>query len=308
LERVLLSVSVVSARAKTRSAYALILAGVLWGTGGLAGAVLAQRAGLHPISVAAYRLLLGGGFAVLLVWLTGGLRGFRVTRPVAVRLLAAGALLAGFQASYFLAVSLSSVSIATMTTIGGVPVFVALATSVRRRRRPGNATLASIAGALTGLVLLRWSPEGVSEGRRLAAGLVFALLAGAGFATLTLLGRRRVDGLDSLRTTAFGLLAGGVLLAPAALALGMAMPLRVDAIGTALYLGVVPTAVAYGAYFRGLRDAQPVLAALSALLEPLTAAVLSALLLGERLGVTGWCGAALLAGALGLSYWRPVSR
>jgi DME family drug/metabolite transporter len=74
-----------------------------------------------------------------------------------------------------------------------------------------------------------------------------------------------------------------------------------------IYLGLVPTALAYAAYFRGLVRAHPVLAALSALLEPLTAAVLSALLLRERLGVVGWCGAALLVGALAVSYWCPES-
>lgn len=298
--------SAVLLRSRDRSAVALVLAGVLWGTGGLAGSVLSAGTGLHPLTVAAYRLLLGGCFAVLFLWFTGGLKAIPRTKAVAVRLVTAGALLGLFQSSYFIAVSLSSVSIATMTTIGSVPVFVAVASAVRERRRPSHATVVSIAIALAGLVLLSWSPAEVGTST-LLGGLFFALVAGAGFATLTLVTSRAVEGLDPLRTTAFGCCVGGLLLTPAACWLGMSLPTQPKMIALAVYLGAVPTALAYAAYLRGLTTAHPVLAALSALLEPVTAAVLSAVLLGEQLGFAGWCGAALLVGALGLSYWRPES-
>jgi DME family drug/metabolite transporter len=298
----------VAAPARNRSGVALLLAGILWGTGGLSGSYLATGGHLHPLSVATYRLLVGGIFAVLFLWLTGGLRAFPRTRAAGRRLLAAGCLLGLFQASYFLAVSMSSVSIATMTAIGGAPVFVAVVTAIRARSLPGVATVVSVGVALVGLVLLQWSPAGTAGDWRLVGGVVFALLAGAGFGTLTLVMARRVDGLDPLRTTAFGCLIGGALLLPVACWLGMVIPFRTDLLAVALYLGLVPTALAYATYFRGLVRAHPVLAALSALLEPLTAAVLSALLLHERLGVVGWCGAALLVGALAVSYSRPASR
>jgi DME family drug/metabolite transporter len=300
--------SAIAVPTRNRSGFALILAGILWGTGGLSGSLLTTSGHLHPLSVATYRLLLGGVFAVLFLGLTGGLRAFPRTRAAARRLVAAGCLLGMFQASYFLAVSLSSVSVATMTTIGGAPVFVAVVTAVRERRVPSTATLASIGAALVGLVLLRWSPDGATGDWRLAGGIVFALLAGVGFATLTLLMARPVDGLDPLRTTAFGCLIGGTLLLPVAGTLGMAIPFDAGILGLAVYLGLVPTALAYASYFRGLVSAHPVLAALSSLLEPLTAALLSALLLHERLGVAGWCGAAVLIGALAVGYRRPEPR
>ncbi|MEV7042059.1 EamA family transporter [Amycolatopsis sp. NPDC051061] len=259
---------------RARSSAALVLAGVLWGTGGLAGSLLGQLAGLHPLAVAAYRLLVGGGVATLFVLLRGG--ALPRTAEAAKRLLAVGGLFALFQASYFAAVALSSVSIATMTTIGAAPVVVTLAAV----RRPHRWTVLSIAGTLAGLVLLRWSPD---EPAHLLGGLGFALLAAAGFATLT-------------------------LLTPVASWTGMALPLHADVLAAACYLGAVPTALAYAAYLRGLATAHPVLGALSAVLEPLTAAVLSAALFGERLGVTAWCGAAVLVAALAIGYWRPEPR
>ncbi|MFI9453892.1 DMT family transporter [Amycolatopsis sp. NPDC052450] len=286
---------------RARSSAALVLAGVLWGTGGLAGSLLASRAGLHPLSVAAYRLLIGGVIATGYLWLTGGLRGLPRTTQVRRRLLAVGGLFALFQTSYFVAVSLSSVSVATMTTIGSAPVLLAVATVVRTRKLPTRWTAVSLAGSLVGLALLQWTPgEEVN-----AAGVLFALFAAAGFAALTLVTATRVEGLDPLPTTAFGCLIGGAALTPAALWFGMAVPVQADVLALVVYFGVVPTALAYAAYFRGLEGAHPVLAALSALLEPLTAALLSMVLLGERLGAVGWCGAAVLIAALAVAYSKP---
>ncbi|RSN33898.1 EamA family transporter [Amycolatopsis sp. WAC 04169] len=286
---------------RARSSAALVLAGVLWGTGGLAGSLLASRAGLHPLSVAAYRLLIGGVIATGYLWLTGGLRGLPRTPQARRRLLAVGGLFALFQTSYFASVSLSSVSVATMTTIGSAPVLLAVATVVKTRRLPGAWTAVSLAGSLAGLALLQWTPGQEVD----VAGVLFALLAAAGFAALTLVTATRVEGLDPLPTTAFGCLIGGAALTPAALWFGMAVPLQADVLALVVYFGVVPTALAYAAYFRGLESAHPVLAALSALLEPLTAALLSMAVLGERLGAVGWCGAVVLIAALAVAYTKP---
>ncbi|MQY19238.1 DMT family transporter [Nocardia macrotermitis] len=298
-----MSVDVV-ARPHDRSALTLITAGILWGTGGLSGSILAREAHLSALSVAAYRLLIGGGLAIALLAVSGGLRGLPRTRAAIGRILLTGGLLGFFQGSYFLAVQYISVSIATMATIGTLPVFVALGTVLRTRRRPDTPTLAAIGTAVTGLILLTWSPDGVTTGWRLAAGIGFALLAALGFAALTLLTTRTIEGLDPLRTTAFGMLTGGLLLTPIALTSGMSLPLRPATLATAAYLGSVPTAVAYTAYFRGLRTAAPIFAAIAALLEPLTAALLSIIVLGEHLSAAGWCGAALSIVALGVSNRR----
>lgn len=284
----------ISAPSRARSTVALVLAGVLWGTGGLSGSLLAQQAGLHPLAVATYRLLIGGAASAAYVALTGGLR--LPAKQTWHRLFLIGALFALFQASYFAAVALSSVSVATMTTIGSSPVALAIASAIRTRRAPRVTTLLPVLGSVAGLVLLRWSPDSVAQ----PAGILFALLAGAGFAVLTTVTAK--FGLDPMTTTAYGCLLGGLLLTPAAAWLGMALPLRPDVLLVAAYFGIVPTAAAY---FRGLAGAHPVLGALSALLEPLTATVLSVAFLGERLGVLAWTGAASLVAALAVGYWRP---
>jgi drug/metabolite transporter, DME family len=302
-EHIIMSVDLV-ARSRDRSAPVLIVAGILWGTGGLAGSRLGALAHLEPVAVACYRLLLGGGFAVAYLAVTGGLRGLPRTRPALRRILVTGLLLGQFQGCYFAAVHYVSVSLATMVTIGTMPVFVALGTMLRTRRRPDTRTVAALAAAVSGLVLLTWSPGVATTASGLAAGFGLSLACALGFATLTLLTSTPVAGLEPLPTTAFGMALGGVALIPIAALSGLSLPVRPDTLATAVYLGSVPTALAYTLYFRGLRTAAPLFAALAALLEPLTAAVLAALLLGDRLTPAGWCGAALLIGTVALSSRR----
>ncbi|GGS49252.1 membrane protein [Actinokineospora fastidiosa] len=281
-----------------------MLAGLLWGTGGLAGALLQSRTGLHPVAVAAYRLLIGGGLATLA--LAAAVRGVPRTAAVGRRLLAVGGLVAFFQAGYFGAVELISVSTATLLTIGSVPVFVAVACRDRRGR-----TLVAVGLAVVGLALLAGGPI-TGDLRRTAVGVALSLAAGAGFAAVTVVTRRPIPGLGGGVTTALGLLLGGLLLLPLALPLGMAVPLRADVLVTAAFLGVVPTAVAYGAYFAGLRGAPAVTAAVASMLEPLTATVLAVILLDDRLTAAGVVGACLLAVALVLTAvparYRPTGR
>lgn len=76
---------VAAARRTATGLWSLVLAGVLWGTGGLTGSLLAHETGLSPLAVAAYRLAtlitIGASPALVLSteWITGRRR---VSRPV----------------------------------------------------------------------------------------------------------------------------------------------------------------------------------------------------------------------------------
>lgn len=287
------TLSVGSARVSTAL---LVLAGVLWGTGGLAGAMVQSAAGLAPVPVAAYRLLVGGVIALALV---GGQWRYLRGRVALSRLFISGLLLAVFQAAYQVAVEQIGVSLATLITIGCVPVFVAVAEGVLAQRVPARRTLLAIGGALLGLALLCGGSVGLT-GWQTAVGVAMSLLAGAGFSLLTLVTARPVPGQQVI--TSAGLLLGGLFLVPFALVDGMALPYTWDVFALVLYLGLVPTAVAYGAYCLGLRHAQPTAAALATMLEPLTATLLAVAFHGEQLSALGVGGALLIAGALALYY------
>ncbi|MEY9213404.1 DME family drug/metabolite transporter [Thermobifida halotolerans] len=286
----------------------LALAGVLWGTGGFAGSVLQGLTGVHPLATACYRLLVGGAVATGLLAAAGRLRRLPRTAAAVRRATAAGVLLAAFQACYFAAIAATSVSLATLITIGSVPVFVTSASALLERRLPRPALLAAVGCGVSGLVLLAGFPGSDASPGRTALGMGCALAAGVSFSALTLVNRRPVPGLDPLGITALGCLLGGVLLLPVAAATGMGLTPTPAALGALLYLGVAPTALAYLAYFGGLRRTPATAAALAVVLEPLTATLLSALLLDETLTPVGLLGAALLFAAILLEYVRPARR
>jgi DME family drug/metabolite transporter len=271
------------------------MSGLLWGTGGLTGSLLSRTAGLSAISVAAYRLTVGGLLIVMCLTLTG--RRWPAGRAAWTRITTVGLLAALYQGCYFTAVSLTSVPLATLVTIGTAPVIV-LAVERITGRSAGRLALAAAGLALLGLGLLVGLPSGFGESAVLAsAGM--AVLAAAGFAAVTLTGSRPVPGLDDLTVTGFGFTFGGLALMPLAASIG-GLSFRPDlsAAGLLIALGTGPTAVAYTLYFRGLRTAAASTAALMTLLEPLTGSVLATFVLGERLSATGITGAAILTMAV----------
>lgn len=293
----------------------LIFSGVLWGTGGLTGRLLAQSSHLSPLAVAAYRLTVGGALIVayLAVRRRTGAGAVTATahttpRPTPAlprtraarrRTLTVGLLAAAFQASYFAAVALTTVSLATLVTIGTAPVLVVAVEAATGRHRLTPAKALTVTVALTGLVLLVGTvPAGIGPGT-LAAGVGCAVVSAAGFAAITLVCATPVDGLDDLTMTGYGFLLGGLVLAAVAAATQSPDALRFTpgshSLTLVALLGLGPTAIAYTAFFRGLRTAPASTAAVTALLEPLTGAVLAAAVLGDRIGLLGIAGALLLA-------------
>ncbi|WP_406278758.1 DMT family transporter [Nocardia sp. NBC_00881] len=274
----------------------LVGAGMLWGTGGLLGTLLHRATGLSPVSVATCRLAVGG---LLLVALLATRRRPWPRNPLAWRRVGAVAVLAAvFQAAYFGAVVASSVSLATLITIGMSPVVVAVLEHLTGGYAVDRCRAVTIGIALCGLALLVGDPSGGVSVGGLVAGAALAVAAAAAFAAVTVINAVPVPGLDAMTTTGLGFTGGALLLAPLAATSGLAFDPTVRSVVLVLVLGLVPTAVAYTLYFRGLSNAGPGIAAVLALLEPLTGAALAAVVLGERLTTSGLAGAALLVVAL----------
>lgn len=291
--------ALVAARHRTAGLFHLTLSGLLLGTGGLTGRLLTRATGLSPVAVAGYRLALGGLLIVGYLVAVGG----RAPRGRAawVRVAVVGALAAAYQACYFASAALTSVSLATLVAIGALPVLVGVLEGLAGWHADPR-TLGAVGLALAGLGLLVGVPSGGFGAGTTLASAGLAVVASGGFAAVSVLGARPVPGLGDLATTGFGFALGGLVLLPVAgLTVGVGFRPDPAALGLLLALATVPTAFAYTLYFRGLRSISPVVAALMTLLEPLTGAVLSALVLGDRLGVAGTAGGVLLAVAVVLA-------
>lgn len=134
-------------------------------------------------------------------------------------------------------------------------------------------------------------------------GVGLALLSAVGYAGTTLLSRRmgrEADGGDPIGNALIGFAVGALCLLPLALAAGV-LPAYGDPVTVAAllaYLGLVPSALAYGLFFAGLRTVTATTASVVALVEPVAAAAIAVLFLGERLTVWALTGGAVLLAAV----------
>lgn len=272
----------VSAR---RGAVYVSVAATAWGTGGAAGSLLFETGGLGPVGVSLWRYLIGAAFLLVLAP-----RPADLTR-LSWRVLPVGAGMAVYQTAYFAAIAHSGVAVATVVTMGATPVFTALGGRFLLRERLGGVALGSLATALAGLALL--TAESVLQaGASSIAGIGFALVSAAGYAGVTLFSRRHRD--DPGGMSIGGFVVGAVCLAPFALAEGVVPEAGVASVALLLYLGAVPTALAYGLFFRALTALRATTVSIISLGEAVGAALLGVAIFGERLTPLAWCGCVLL--------------
>lgn len=293
-------------RATRRGLLAVITAAVLWGTVGVAGQLLYDRTDLSPLAVGFSRLAIAT--VVMVAVRAAAARGprLRPRRRDLPRVLLVGAGLAGYQVCYFAAVRAVGVSVATLVTLGLAPLLVAAAATLLLGERHGRSVLAALAIALAGLVLLvgvpAAAPGGASgpAGLRTVMGALLAAGSAAGYAGVTLVSRSLAGRVEPRELTLFGFGSGALVLLPLAGAGWGGGGLAALDFVLLLYLGVVPTALAYALFFAGLRTTSSTAASIITLIEPLTATVLAAVLFGERLGAAGLLGGGLLLGAVAL--------
>jgi DME family drug/metabolite transporter len=89
---------------------------------------------------------------------------------------------------------------------------------------------------------------------------------------------------------------------------GVAVPLQARPLLMLGYLGVVTTAVAYAWFYAGLRTTTGSAAAVITLLEPMGAALLAVIVLGESLSPQALAGGVLLLTAITALYLKPAAR
>jgi DME family drug/metabolite transporter len=285
----------------------VVLAALCWGTSGISGRIVADRTDLSPLDIAWYRLAIGA-VVLLAGWaLTARRRttGVRITRPVAVRLGLVAAGLAAYQLAFFSAVARAGVSIATLVALGLAPLLIAVGAVLLGHGRPSRTTSTALLVALVGLGLLVGVSAGVDAGTAVLLGALLAAGSALGYAVVTLASGGVPAGVP---VTLAGFAGGAVLLTPAVLAAGARFPADPVAIAVLLYLGLVPSALAYTLFFTGVRTLPGAVTSIVTLLEPVTATVLATAFLGERLAPGAVVGGLLLLAAVAGLYVRELGR
>jgi drug/metabolite transporter, DME family len=278
----------------------VLVAAVLFGTTGTAQAI---GPALEPLAVGAARIVVGAALLGAIALAAGAVRTGAGPRAVVL----AGACVAVYQATFFAALDRTGVAVGTVVAIGSAPAFAGLFA----RAFAGEPLRARWAGATglacAGVCLLALGGGGAAGAEMSSAGVGLALVSGAGYAGYAVATKRMLaagGAPEAIMATVFG--AGALMLLPVFVLLPAGGLLAPGGFALALYLGAVPTALAYILFARGLRQIGAGETATLTLAEPLTAALLGVIALGERPSVTAAAGAALVLGGLAVLALRPI--
>ena len=268
----------------------ILAAAALWGTTGTARAL--GPAGVDPLSVGAVRIIIGGTLLALIALATRR-RDLRRLAPVPT--LIAAASVAVYQLAFFSSVAILGVALGTIIAIGSAPIVTGLLSAIRGDP-PAPRWYVATGAAILGVTLLA---QPGAEAPLDLGGVLLAMTAGAGYALYATCAKELLRAHPPSTVMAAAFAGGAILLVPVAARTDLGWLADPRGLLVALHLGVVATALAYAFFGRGLALVPTATAATLSLFEPLTATVLGMVILGERLTLLQFAGAAaILAGVV----------
>jgi drug/metabolite transporter, DME family len=265
----------------------VLAAAVLWGTTGTSQGL--APAGGAPTVIGAVRLAIGGLALLMLAMLRGSFKGGG--RWPLVRTITSAFFVAGYQLCFFAGVARTGVAAGTMIAIGSAPVAAGVLGYLVRKEHVGRRWMMATLISVIGCILLAAGGGGL---RSNVVGILLAVGAGLSYAAYTVSIKGLLDrhAPDAVMAVVFCLAA--LLLSPLLFTSHLGWLAEPRGIAVALHLGVLATAVSYGFFARGLKNVSVGTAATLSLAEPLTAALLGVVVLGERLSLSQVSGIALL--------------
>lgn len=278
----------------------ILLAAVLWGSTGTAASFAPAEA--TALSIGAANMGIGG----LLLLAAAGRSALPLLRggPRVWRTVLAGAVaVAVYPLAYYNSMDLTGIATGTVVTVGSTPAFTKLCEVIGERALPHARWVGASAVSTLGVALVvlgqRHPDEGAHGTWETVAGVALGLLAGASYAVYSYSGGRLIRRGASSRPVMgvmFGV--GGLLLLPVLAVTGGPLLGSASGLLVAGYLALVPMALAYFLFGRGLVHVPASTAATLILVEPVAAAVLSVAVAGEHLDPLGWGGIVLVGAGL----------
>ncbi|TYS16169.1 EamA family transporter [Rossellomorea vietnamensis] len=272
------------------SALLVLLAAVLWGTTGTVQTFAPQ--GASPISIGASRLAVGGGALFLLMIAAAKLQ--LKDWPIRPTILASLSM-AFYQPLFFSAVSMTGVAVGTVVAIESAPILAGLLEWIVQKRKLSRLWIFSTMLSVTGCSLLFSNRDSVIIE---PVGVLLALGAGLSFAGYTLVSKQLISNRSSLSVTAVVFSLSALCLSPFLFLSDMTWIFKASGIAVSLHLGLAATGAAYLLFAKGLMNVSSSTAVTLSLAEPLTAALLGVLLVGETLSTYSWAGLVLILTAI----------
>lgn len=271
---------------------------MVWGGTFVAGRFLAGS--LSPMFAASLRFLLASAALLGFLWLAR----IPLKRPTPRQWLQL--MLLGFFGIFFYNLcffyGLQYINASRASLIVALnPAVIGFASWLLFKERLGRLKVAGIAICIGGacLVIVSRNPQLLAATAQAWIGDLLILGCVLGWGVYSLFSRNLNQTLGPVQTVTYSILIGTLLLWALAAVRGELRWTALSALGTAqwlslLYLGVLGSALAYIGYYDGLRKIGATRSGVFIALNPLTAVIFGALLLGEQLTPVMWLGGALI--------------
>ena len=282
----------------------IAVAATLWGSIGVVVAFVFHHMPSNPLLIGALRLLLA--VPVLWVWHRRVTGQWHIHMPRAHWMIAGigGIAFACYQVTYFAAIPRIGVAMGVILNICSAPIFTVILGRLVLGEQSTWRQLVAMSGAIAGVVLVVLANTTATP--VLNMGAVFAVTAGLCYSSMAVASRRIATAYApaTTLTAMFGMAA--LVLVGCVIIVQPALALPATAWYGVVYLALIPTALSYVLYVRGLQQASATTATTLTLLEPLTSTVCAVTLLAEPMAGWAWVGLVVAVVSLWV-YARPAS-
>ncbi|KPU63615.1 permease [Thermococcus sp. EP1] len=254
----------------------IIFSMLIWGSVG----VFARYSGLDGLKLAFYRVLLGSILLILIHSLknAGWIKGaFLNVRPKIGLVFLLGFVLALNWVFFFSAIMYTDIAKATLIYYLA-PIIVVILSSVFLKENITKIRIVLVCLAFLGAFLIGSQTE-MSLGNKDFVGIIFAFLGAIFYASVTILGRYLRE-IDSSNLTFFQLFFATLILFPVLVSVGD-FHVSLNSFVVVIFIAIIHTVFALFIYMDGLKEVEANEAALLSYLDPLSAIVYAAILLGE---------------------------
>lgn len=273
----------------------ILFAATLWGT---TGTVASLAPNISSLAIGAFSMGVGGIFQAFLSYKSIKKDFVKVIAHKKMLIVSIVALVV-YPLAFYSSMRLAGVAIGTVVSIATAPFFsVLLECLFSKRKKVTKQWLISFVVGVIGIILLVFSEpftgNNVDSDMKLL-GVLLGLVAGMTYATYSWGLKAMIDrGVKSQAAmgSTFGF--GAILLLPTLFITGDSMfssPTNIMVLG---YMALIPMGVGYIAYGFGLRFVTASSANLLTMFEPVIAAVLAVVIVGESIPSIGWVGIALI--------------
>lgn len=275
----------------------VFIAAILWGTTGTAATFAPE---LSPLAVGAVAMGIGGLLQGLIAVGIIVRQRHQIARQWPYLLTGALAV-AVYPLAFYASMRYAGVAAGTVISIGSAPLLSSLIEYCLDGLRLTRKWMSGAIIGVAGMVLLCLAENGAHHagGEHATTGMLLGLVAGFTYALYSWSARRlMLKGIAPRAAMGATFSAGGILLMPVLLMTGAPLLHSWTNAGVGIYMALIPMFIGYICYGMGLARIRASTATTITLLEPVVAAVLAVMLVGEKLPVGGWIGIGLIVACL----------